>query len=65
LFINYCKENNIQNASLLNEIETENLVKIYESESKFSDIEPMGYENEMQAPQEQAYENNPVANYEF
>jgi hypothetical protein len=65
LFINYCKENNIQNASLLNEIETENLVKIYESESKFSDIEPMGYENEMEAPQEQAYENNPVANYEF
>lgn len=54
LFINYCKENNIQNASLLNEIETENLIRIYEGEVA-ERLEPMpdtedemvGYENEM------------------
>lgn len=43
LFINYCRENNIQNASLLDEVETKNMVKYYEN------IE--GYDNEVAQPE--------------
>ena len=31
IFINYCKENNIQNASLLDKVETDNIIKYYEN----------------------------------
>ena len=40
LFINYCKENNIQNASLLDEVETKNLINYYDDEIKSMSAEP-------------------------
>jgi hypothetical protein len=69
LFIDYCKEKNIQSASLLDEFEIKHLISYYEDDN----LEPMlgmnmgndEIEMEMEAPQEQAYENNPVVNYEF
>ena len=45
LFINYCKENNIQNASLLDETETNNLIGHYEDTSKGV----MGFDDEPEA----------------
>ena len=40
LFISYCRENNIQNASLLDEVETKNLISYYEYETMRSIPEP-------------------------
>lgn len=48
LFINYCKETNIQNASLLDETETNNLIGHYENNSK----DVMGFDDEPE-PMEQ------------
>ena len=45
LFINYCKETNIQNASLLDETETNNLIGHYEDTSKGV----MGFDDEPEA----------------
>jgi flagellar basal body rod protein FlgB len=79
LFINYCKENNIQNASLLDETETDNLIKQYEcgkNEFGYDEAEPelmppmgeMIMEDEMspmETIQDEVYENNVGENYEF
>lgn len=77
LFINYCKENNIQNASLLDETETNNLIGHYEDTSKGV----MGFDDEPEAmeqmpPMEEMImggememmpmdTNNEALNYEF
>lgn len=51
LFINYCKDNDIQNASLLNSIETEALINVYEGQDLcVPQNEPVTYE--------MAYENH-------
>ena len=72
LFINYCKENNIQNASLLDETETNNLIGYYDDNSKeveiFGDEElmPMDVEDEVPALEMmQTDTNNEALNYEF
>ena len=81
LFINYCKENNIQNASLLDETETDNLIKQYEgrkNEFGHDDREPErmppmeemimdieGGMSPMETIQGEVYENNVGENYEF
>lgn len=80
LFINYCKENNIQNASLLDETETDNLIKQYEGRKESFDDEaepermpPMeemimdmeGGMPTMETIQDEVYENNVGENYEF
>jgi len=71
LFINYCKENNIQNASLLDETETNNLIGYYDDNSKevmafTEELMPMDVEDEM-APMEMmpTDTNNEDLNYEF
>jgi hypothetical protein len=71
LFINYCKENNIQNASLLDETETNNLIGYYDDNSKEvmtfnEELMPMDVEDEM-APMEMmpTDTNNEDLNYEF
>jgi hypothetical protein len=81
LFINYCKENNIQNASLMDETETDNLINQYEgrkNEFGYDDREPermppmeemiMDMEGgmpTMETIQGEVYENNVGENYEF
>jgi len=79
LFINYCKENNIQNASLMDETETDNLINQYEGrknefgydEAEPERMPPMGemiMEDEMspiETIQDEVYENNVGENYEF
>jgi hypothetical protein len=71
LFINYCKENNIQNASLLDETETNNLIGYYDDNSKEvmvfnEELMPMDVEDEM-VPMEMmpTDTNNEDLNYEF
>jgi len=41
LYINYCKENNVQNASLFDEVENENFIKYHEEYDRISQEEPM------------------------
>jgi hypothetical protein len=81
LFINYCKENNIQNASLMDETETDNLIKQYEgrkNEFGYDEAEPErmppmeemimdieGGMSPMETIQGEVYENNVGENYEF
>jgi hypothetical protein len=40
IFINYCKENNIQNASLLDKVETDNIIKYYENNEESNQAVP-------------------------
>ena len=71
LFINYCKENNIQNASLLDETETNNLIGYYDDNSKEvmafdEELMPMDVEDEVPAMEMmQTDTNNEALNYEF
>jgi hypothetical protein len=81
LFINYCKENNIQNASLMDETETDNLINQYEgrkNEFGYDEAEPErmppmeemimdieGGMSPMETIQGEVYENNVGENYEF
>ena len=71
LFINYCKENNIQNASLLDETETNNLIGYYDDNSKEvmafdEELMPMDVEDEVPAMgMMQTDTNNEDLNYEF
>lgn len=71
LFINYCKENNIQNASLLDETETNNLIGYYDDNSKKvmafdEELMPMDVEDEVPAMEMmQTDTNNEALNYEF
>jgi len=41
LYINYCKENNVQNASLFDEVENGNFIKYHEEYDRISQEEPM------------------------
>jgi hypothetical protein len=41
LYINYCKENNVQNASLFDEVENGNFIKYHEEYNRISQEEPM------------------------
>jgi len=55
IFINYCKEKNIQNASLLDDTEFKEIINLYIDEKKIQPIED-GFENEMGVDQEMGVE---------